>query len=171
MSLVWYIKFASMLRTFIPTRSQWDPTSYQDYPAQALLYWLHYYDKIPGFTALWLPLLGVPVDRMLSAVTQNNQCSVFISSELKPTLIMSIFSADYQPQAEKEAIGDTNRLWCSKLSLILALFPEAKVMFCITNIAWIMDCIELLIRGNALDVSRLFNPPAERANNFTARFI
>ncbi|MEG3838140.1 MULTISPECIES: hypothetical protein [unclassified Microcoleus] len=47
---------------------------------------------------------------MLSAVTQNNQCSVFISPELKPTLIMSIFSADYQPQAEKEAIGDTNRL-------------------------------------------------------------
>ncbi|MEG4840064.1 hypothetical protein [Microcoleus sp. B9-D4] len=47
---------------------------------------------------------------MLSAVTQNNQCSVFISPELKPTLIMSIFSAYYQPQAEKEVMGDTNRL-------------------------------------------------------------
>ncbi|MEG4093090.1 hypothetical protein [Microcoleus sp. Pol12B4] len=26
-------------------------------------------------------------------------------------------------------------------------------------------------RGNAFDVSGLFNAPAERANNFTARFI
>ncbi|MEG3874658.1 hypothetical protein QUB36_17560 [Microcoleus sp. AT8-B1] len=47
-----------------------------------------------------------------NAVSRDPKQSVFrvYFPELKPTLIMSIFSADYQPQAEKEAIGDTNRL-------------------------------------------------------------
>jgi sulfotransferase len=57
------------------------------------------------------------------------------------------------------------------LPLIRELFPEAKVICCIRNIAWIMDSMELLIRRNAFDVSRLFNNPAEEVNNFTARFI
>jgi len=58
MSLGWYPKLASKLYKPISARSQWKLTSYQDYPAHALLYWLHYYDKIPAFRLLWLPLLG-----------------------------------------------------------------------------------------------------------------
>ena len=83
MSLVWYIKAASKFSTFIPTESQSTPTSYPDYPAQALLYWLHYYDKIPGFTALWLPVLGAQVDRILETVSEDNEFSVFLSPEQK----------------------------------------------------------------------------------------
>jgi len=80
-------------------------------------------------------------------------------------------TAYYHPPTEREVISDTNRRWCSKLPLIRELFPEAKVICCIRNIAWIMDSIELLIRRNAFDVSRLFNNPAEEVNNFTARLI
>ncbi|MEG4802933.1 hypothetical protein QUB78_03450 [Microcoleus sp. ARI1-A4] len=101
-------------------------------------------------------------------MSEDNECSVFISPEQKRALIMSIFSAYYHPQAQKEAIFDTHRLWCSKLPLILELFPEAKLICCVRNIAWIMDSIELLIRRNAFDVSRLFNNnPAERATVYS----
>ena len=73
----------------------------------------------------------------------------------------------YHPQTDKEVIFDTNRLWCSKLPLIRELFPDAKVICCVRNIAWIMDSIELLIRRNAFDVSRLFNNLAERATVYS----
>jgi len=53
------------------------------------------------------------------------------------------------------------------MPLIPELFPEAKVIYCVRNIFWIMDSIELLIRRNAFDVSRLFNNPAERATVYT----
>ena len=89
MSLGGYIKVASKLYPFIPTRGQWKPTSYQDYPAQALLYWLHYYDKIPVFTALWLPVLKVQVDRMLETVSEDNEFSVFISPEQKQAQLIT----------------------------------------------------------------------------------
>jgi len=67
---------------------------------------------------------------MLSAMSEDNECSVFIFPSQKRALILGIFSAYYHPQVEKEVIFDAN--------------------------PWIMDSIELLIRRNAFDVSRLF---------------
>jgi sulfotransferase len=104
--------------------------------------------------------VGGLVERMLEAISEDHESSVFISPEQKRALILSIFSAYYHRQADKEIIFGTNRLWCTKLPLIRELFPEAKVICCVRKIAWIMDSIELLIRRNAFDVSRLFNNPA-----------
>ncbi|MEG5031534.1 sulfotransferase [Microcoleus sp. AT3-D2] len=121
----------------------------------------------PRFHSAMTSPVGGLVERMLEAMSEDNEFSAFISPEQKRALIISIFSAYYHPQADKEIIFDTNRLWCSKLPLILELFPEAKVICCVRNIAWIMDSIEILIRRNAFDVSRLFNNPAERATVYS----
>ncbi|MEG4104358.1 hypothetical protein [Microcoleus sp. Pol17C2] len=43
-------------------------------------------------------------------MSEDNEFSVFISSEQKRVRIMSIFSAYYHPQAYKEVIFDTNPL-------------------------------------------------------------
>ena len=121
----------------------------------------------PRFHAAMTSPVGGLVDRMLEAMSEDNEFSVFISPEQKRALILSIFSAYYHQQTDKQVIFDTNRLWCSKLPLIQELFPEAKVICCVRNIAWIMDSIELLIRRNAFDVSRLFNNPAEPATVYS----
>jgi len=121
----------------------------------------------PRFHAAMTSPVGGLTERMLEAMSEDNEFSVFISDEQKRSLILSIFSAYYHPQADKEVLFDTNRLWCGKLPLILELFPDAKVICCVRNIAWIMDSIELLIRRNAFDVSRLFNNPAERATVYS----
>ena len=107
------------------------------------------------------------VNRMLEAMSEDNEYSVFITPEQKRALTLTIFSTFYQPQADKEVIFDTNRLWCSKLSLIHELFPGSKVICCVRNVAWIMDSIERLIRKNAFDVSRMFNNPGERSTVYT----
>lgn len=121
----------------------------------------------PRFHAAMTSPVGGLVDRMLEAMSEDNEFSAFISHEQKRALILGIFSGYYHPQTDKEVIFDTNRLWCSKLPLIEELFPYAKVICCVRNIAWIMDSIELLIRRNAFDVSRLFNNPAERATVYS----
>ncbi|XZN91417.1 MAG: hypothetical protein ACM65M_00605 [Microcoleus sp.] len=55
--------------------------------------------------------VGGLVDRILEAISEDNKCSVFISHEQKRALIIGIFSAYYHPQADKEVIFDTYRLW------------------------------------------------------------
>jgi sulfotransferase len=121
----------------------------------------------PRFHANMSSPVGTLVNQMLGAMSEDNEFSVFISPEQKRALVMGIFSAYYQPQADKDIIFDTNRLWCSKLSLINELFPGSKVICCVRNVAWIMDSIERLIRKNAFDVSRMFNNPSERGTVYT----
>ncbi|AVH69696.1 sulfotransferase family protein [Nostoc sp. 'Lobaria pulmonaria (5183) cyanobiont'] len=121
----------------------------------------------PRFHASMSSPVGSLVNRMLEAMSEDNEFSVFITPEQKRALTLAIFSTFYQSQADKEVIFDTNRLWCSKLSLIQELFPTSKVICCVRNVAWIMDSIERLIRKNAFDVSRMFNNAGERSTVYT----
>ncbi|MGE5657522.1 MAG: sulfotransferase family protein [Actinomycetota bacterium] len=121
----------------------------------------------PRFYASMTSPVGGLVERMLAAMSEENEFSVFISTEQKRALTLSIFAAYYQSQLAQDVIFDTNRLWCSKLSLISELFPEAKVICCVRNIAWIMDSIECLIHRNPFDISHLFNSPTERATVYS----
>lgn len=121
----------------------------------------------PRFHAGMSSPVGSLVSRLLEAMSEDNEFSVFITPEQKRALTLSIFSTFYQAQADKEVIFDTNRLWCSKLPLIQELFPSTKVICCVRNVAWIMDSIERLVRKNAFDASGLFNNPIERATVYT----
>ncbi|MEG4631367.1 sulfotransferase [Microcoleus sp. AR_TQ3_B6] len=121
----------------------------------------------PRFHASMSSPVGSLVSRILEAMSEDNEFSVFITPEQKRALTLGIFSTFYESQADKEVIFDTNRLWCSKLSLIQELFPTSKVICCVRNVAWIMDSIERLVRKNSFDVSRLFNNPNERATVYT----
>ncbi len=115
----------------------------------------------PRFHAAMTSPVGGLVERMWEAMSEDNEFSVFIYPEQKRARILSIFSAYYHPQADKEIIFDTNHLWCSKLPLIRELFSLSKVFCGVRNIPLIIDSIELVIRRNPFDVSRLFNNPAE----------
>lgn len=121
----------------------------------------------PRFHAAMTSPVGSLVNRLLEAMSEENEFSVFLSPVQKRELILSLFSTYYQSQTDKGVIFDTNRLWCSKLPLINELFPDAKVICCVRNIAWVMDSIELLIRRNVFEVSRLFNNPGERATVYS----
>jgi sulfotransferase len=54
-------------------------------------------------------------------------------------------------------VFDTNRSWTSKTALLGALYPEARVICCVREVAWVIDSIERLVRRNALQPSKLFN--------------
>ena len=59
-------------------------------------------------------------------------------------------------RTDKAVVFDTNRMWCARLPLIRELYPEARVLCCVRNVAWIMDSFERLVRRNAFEPSTLF---------------
>lgn len=116
----------------------------------------------PRFHAAMSSPVSLLMEQMLETMGEDSEHSVFISPQQKKAIIQGIFTGYYQAQADKEIIFDTNRRWCSNLHIIRKLFPSAKVICCVRNIAWIADSIEQLIRQNTFEVSRLFGSPAER---------
>lgn len=91
---------------------------------------------------------------------QQNEFSEFIEEKQRERVLRGIFDLYYQDFTQEVNL-DTNRLWCARLPLLLRLFPDAKILCTVRNVAWVMDSIERLVRKNSLQPSRLFNGPAE----------
>ncbi|MPZ39065.1 MAG: sulfotransferase [Rhizobiales bacterium] len=91
------------------------------------------------------------------AQTSRRHAAVFIEDAQRKAVLAGLFESYYRDtQAEKLAF-DTNRLWCSKLPALAALFPDAKVIACVRDIPWVLDSLERLIRRNKFEPSKIFN--------------
>lgn len=113
----------------------------------------------PQFHGAMTSPVGNLMNRMLESTSEEQEGSVFITPEQKRQLLLGVFDTYYQEQiTQEQVIFDSNRLWCSKLPLVAELFPNAKIICCVRNIAWIMDSIERLVRKNVFDVSKMFGP-------------
>ncbi len=86
-----------------------------------------------------------------------------IDSARRARVLRGLLDSYYADRADRDAVFDTNRMWTARLPALVALDPNVKLICMVRNVAWIMDSIECLGRGNALLPSRLFAEP-ERAN-------
>jgi sulfotransferase len=94
---------------------------------------------------------------MLAETSQRNETAVFIDDDIRKRLLVGVFDAYYAEAAPEMVIFDTNRGWTTKLPALAELFPDAKVICCVRNPAWILDSIESLIRRNAFELSGIFS--------------
>ena len=111
-----------------------------------------------------------PVGALVNAalrVSGNGEASVQMSEDKTERLIRSIFQAYYDDVPEASVVFDTNRQWSASLPLITKFAPEARVIACVRNPAWVMDSVEQLVRRNPMRPSRLFQSDAERATVYT----
>lgn len=89
-----------------------------------------------------------------SAMSRRNEAAAFITDEQRQDVLRGLFTNYYS--GWNPVVFDTNRAWCAKLPAIAQLFPEARVICCVRDLAWIMDSIERLIRKNAFELSGMF---------------
>ncbi|MCB1366844.1 MAG: sulfotransferase [Rhodobacteraceae bacterium] len=121
----------------------------------------------PRFYAAMSSPVGPLFNATLNAMGAENEFAVFFSEDQKRAILEGIFENYYRFLDTSEVCFDTNRMWTSRLPALLELYPEAKVICCVRNPAWVMDSVERLIRKNAFDVSRMFNNPQERATVYS----
>lgn len=107
-----------------------------------------------------------PVGALFSGILE--QCSAgsefgaVIDIDMRRRLLRGLFDSYYADKADKPVIFDTNRQWCARLPALQDLFPKAKTIACVRNVAWIMDSLERLYRANPFENTKLFGDAAER---------
>jgi sulfotransferase len=116
----------------------------------------------PRFHAGMTSPVGVLFSGLLNQVSVGSEFSPVIDHATRRRLLRGLFDSFYSPQADKGVIFDSSRLWCAKLPALLDLFPHAKIIACVRNVAWVMDSIERLYRANPYENTRLFNDDTER---------
>jgi hypothetical protein len=66
----------------------------------------------------------------------------FFDDERRRNLYRSVFEGYYANVPGKEVIFDTNRTWTGRAALIGQVFPQAKIICCVREVAWIIDSLE-----------------------------
>ena len=110
----------------------------------------------PRFHAAMTSPVGSMYMALEAAMSRRNETAVFINDTQRRELLLGLFEKYYNSIAADKVVFDTNRIWCAKLPALLQLFPNARVICCVRNIAWIMDSLERLVRKNAFEPSAMF---------------
>lgn len=100
--------------------------------------------------------VGAFVNSILTQVSAGSEFATQVDNTQRKDLLTGLFDSYYRQDREKGVIFDTNRMWCAKLPTLLDLFPDAKVIACARNVAWVMDSIERQYRGNPYENTKLF---------------
>ena len=116
----------------------------------------------PRFHAGMTSPVGALFSQLVGAFSAGSEYASVVSEEKRVSMSRALFLAYYEDQTDKEVIFDTNRLWCSQLPALSRMFPEARVLACVRNVAWTMDSLERQFRKHAFENTRLFNDQTER---------
>ena len=115
----------------------------------------------PRFEAGISSPLGGLFTTMLNAMSVNPENAAALDDAKKARMLKGLFDT-YYDDTNRSVVFDTNRMWSAKLWSIAGFFPDAKMICCVRNVAWVMDSFERAIRRNPMDVSKLFNDENER---------
>ena len=116
----------------------------------------------PRFHAGMTSPVGALFSGVLEQCSAGSEFGAVIDTDMRRRLLRGLFDAYYADKADKPVVFDTNRQWSSRLPVISDLFPKAKVIACVRNVAWVMDSLERLYRANPYENTKLFGDAVER---------
>jgi sulfotransferase len=116
----------------------------------------------PRFTAGMTSPVGSLLGAMQAHFSAGSEFGPIIEVDLRRRLLRGLFDSYYGERDPGHAVFDSNRLWCARLPTLKDLYPHAKVIACVRNVAWVMDSIERRFRANPFENTKLFNDDVER---------
>lgn len=116
----------------------------------------------PRFHAGMTSPVGSLFTGMLNQFGAGSEFGPVVDHDTRRRLLHGLFDSYYADHDDKTVVFDTNRQWCARLPAVVDLFPQAKVIACVRNVAWVMDSMERLYRANPYEQTRLFNSDGER---------
>lgn len=111
------------------------------------------------------PVAGL-FEGVIGQVSAGSELSTMVNQEQRARILRGLFDS-YYADHDQPVIFDTSRSWTAQLSALMRLFPEAKLICTVRNVAWVMDSLERQFRDNAFENTRLFNNPGERSTVYT----
>ncbi len=119
----------------------------------------------PRFHAGMSSPVGALFSGMLQQFAAGSEFASSVTTAQRRRLVRGLFDNYYAGETEgagRQVIFDTNRLWTARMPALVDQFPDAKVIACVRNVAWVMDSIERRYRANPYELTRLFHDDTER---------
>ena len=111
----------------------------------------------PRFHAGMSSPLGSLFTGLLNQFSAGSEFAPLLDTAQRRRLLKGLFDSYYTDASDKEVIFDTNRSWNARLPDLLDLFPQAKIIASVRNVAWVMDSIARLYRDTHFENTKLFD--------------
>lgn len=122
----------------------------------------------PRFHAGMTSPVGGLFSNLIASVSAGSEMAPMVTTEQRKRLSKGLFDSYYADlHEEKNVVFDTNRAWTANLAALTDLYPNAKVLCCVRNVAWVMDSMERQFQSNAFENTRLFGDANQRSTVFT----
>ncbi|WP_206702553.1 sulfotransferase family protein [Cupriavidus basilensis] len=121
----------------------------------------------PRFHAGMTSPVGTLFNAVLAQCSAGSEFGPVLAQDQRRRLLRGLFDSYYADKAGKGVVFDTNRNWCARMPALQDLFPNAKVIACVRNVAWVMDSLERLYRANPYENTKLFSDDAERSTVYS----
>lgn len=120
----------------------------------------------PRFSAGMSSPVANLFEGIVSQVSAGSELSRMVDDAQRARILRGLFDS-YYADNPAEVIFDTNRAWTARMAEAMRLFPEAKFICCVRDVAWVMDSMERQFRSKTFENTGLFGTPAERATVYT----
>lgn len=100
------------------------------------------------------PVLNLVTSAQRS-LSRAQEFSINVDNATRIRVLRGLFETYYAPH-EGKIVFDTNRVWTTKLDVLLELFPDTKIICCVRAINDILESFERVIRANRLETSAMF---------------
>jgi sulfotransferase len=106
------------------------------------------------------------VNQQVSSVVKT---SASLTENQRTRVLRGLFSNFYADRPMSNVVFEANRDWAGLAPEVLRVFPEAKFIACVRDMAWVLDSMERMHRSNPEAGAKLFknstehNCPASRA--------
>lgn len=111
------------------------------------------------------PIAGL-FEGMIAQVSAGSEMASMVTYEQRKRLLNGLFES-YYADLDERVVFDTNRSWTTKFAAILTVFPDAKIICLVRDVAWIMDSMERQYRKNPFENTRIFANPQQRATVYS----
>lgn len=116
----------------------------------------------PLFNAGMSSPLASLFGNILNGFSASSENASHVSTKQRQSLLRGLFKNYYIEQDDTQVIFDTSRAWTTRMGALKELFPGAKFVCCVRNVAWIMDSLERQYQKNPFENTKLFNDDIER---------
>jgi sulfotransferase len=120
----------------------------------------------PRFSAGMSSPVASLFEGVVNQVSAGSELSRMVDGPQRARILRGLFDS-YYADNETDVVFDTNRAWTAKIPELMALYPDAKFICCVRNVAWVMDSLERQYRSKTFENTGLFSNPAERATVYT----
>lgn len=111
----------------------------------------------PRFAAGVTSPVAMLCGNLLHSMSGASEFASFFDDGRRRAIIRSAFDAYYENVPVGRVVFDTNRSWTARTALLANIYPSARIICCVREVAWIIDSIERMVRRNPLQLSKIFN--------------